>query len=43
MLPTDDVLVTTVWEQRRNTTKATVNWRFTTPAARTKLQRLYPS
>lgn len=31
------------WERRRNTAKATVNWRFTTTAARTKLQRLYPS
>jgi hypothetical protein len=34
---------TTAWEQRRNTAKATVNWRFTSDAARTKLQRLYPS
>ena len=34
---------TTAWEKRRNTAKATVNWRFTTTNARTKLQRLYPS
>jgi DDE superfamily endonuclease len=31
------------WERHRNDTKATVNWRFTTDKARTKLQRLYPS
>jgi hypothetical protein len=31
------------WEQRRNTAKATVNWRFTTTNARAKLKRLYPS
>lgn len=31
------------WEQRRNRAKATVNWRFTTDKARTKLTRLYPS
>jgi hypothetical protein len=34
---------TTAWEKRRNQAKATVNWRFTTTNARTKLQRLYPS
>ena len=34
---------TTAWEQRRNTAKATVNWRFTSDAARTKMQPLYPS
>lgn len=34
---------TTAWEKRRNTAKATVNWRFTTTTARIKLQRLYPS
>jgi hypothetical protein len=33
----------TAWEKRRNTAKATVNWRFTTTKARTKLKRLYPS
>ena len=31
------------WEQQRNEVKATVQWRFTTEKARTKLQRLYPS
>jgi hypothetical protein len=31
------------WEQRRNTSKATVNWRFTTEKAREKLKRIYPS
>jgi hypothetical protein len=32
-----------VWERQRNDAKATVQWRFTTEKARTKLQRLYPS
>jgi transposase len=31
------------WEQRRNATKATVKWRFTTAVAREKLKRIYPS
>ena len=31
------------WERQRNEAKATVQWRFTTEKARTKLQRLYPS
>jgi hypothetical protein len=31
------------WERQRNTAKCRVNWRFTTPDARIKLQRLYPS
>ncbi len=31
------------WEGPRNETKATVDWRFTTEKARTKLTRLYPS
>jgi hypothetical protein len=31
------------WECHRNEAKATVQWRFTTDKARTKLQRLYPS
>jgi hypothetical protein len=31
------------WEQRRNAIGATVNWRFTSIEARTKLARLYPS
>jgi hypothetical protein len=33
----------TDWECHRNNVKATVQWRFTTDTARTKLQRLYPS
>lgn len=31
------------WERQRNDAKATVQWRFTTDKARTKLLRLYPS
>ena len=31
------------WERQRNDAKATVQLRFTTDKARTKLQRLYPS
>ena len=31
------------WSKRRNTEQKTVNWRFTTPDARIKLKRLYPS
>ena len=31
------------WDQRRNQAKGTVDWRFTTPEARIKLKRLYPS
>jgi len=31
------------WERQRNEAKATVQWRFTTEKARTKLQHLYPS
>jgi hypothetical protein len=31
------------WEGQRNDAKATVQWRFTTDKARTKLQRLYSS
>ena len=31
------------WEQRRNAAEATIDWRFTTENARTKLKRLYPS
>jgi hypothetical protein len=32
-----------VWEQRRDAEQAVISWRFTTPEARTKLKRLYPS
>jgi transposase len=31
------------WQQRRNAQRATVNWRFSTFDARTKLSALYPS
>ena len=31
------------WETRRNASKATVNWQFTTDDARIKLKKLYPS
>ena len=31
------------WERQRNAGKATVQWRFTTGDARTKLKRLYPA
>ena len=31
------------WQQARNTRPQPVNWRFTTPDARIKLKRLYPS
>lgn len=33
----------TAWEKERNQAKATIHWRFTTPDARIKLRRLYPS
>jgi hypothetical protein len=33
----------TAWQDRRNATGGTVNWRFTTDDARIKLKRLYPS
>jgi hypothetical protein len=32
-----------VWEQNRNTHHAKIDWQFTTPDARIKLKRLYPS
>jgi hypothetical protein len=31
------------WEDKRNHSKATVNWQFTTQDARIKLKKLYPS
>jgi hypothetical protein len=31
------------WYEKRNATKAAINWRFTTTDARTKLKRLYPT
>ena len=35
--------VVTAWTTERNTRRVTVNWRFTTQDARTKLKRLYPA
>lgn len=34
---------TTAWERDRNDRNRTITWRFTTPDARIKLHRLYPS
>jgi hypothetical protein len=31
------------WQEGRNRLGASVNWRFTTPEARIKLRKLYPS
>ncbi|HPE73170.1 MAG TPA: IS630 family transposase [Candidatus Competibacter sp.] len=44
-IPDADTLTHEVaaWEQARNADPRSVNWRFTTPDARIKLKRLYPS
>ena len=44
-IPDIDTLTQQVaaWQQARNTRPQPVNWRFTTPDARIKLKRLYPS
>jgi hypothetical protein len=44
-MPDQDTLRDKVsaWEQARNTSQATVHWRFTTEDARIKLHKLYPS
>ena len=44
-IPDADTLTREViaWEQARNACPHPVNWRFTTPGARIKLKRLYPS
>jgi hypothetical protein len=44
-IPAQTTLVyeTEAWETRRNTSGATVDWRFTTDDARVKLKKLYPS
>jgi hypothetical protein len=44
-IPSAEVLEREIaaYEQERNRTKATINWRFTNQDARTKLDRLYPS
>jgi hypothetical protein len=34
---------TAAWVERRNTAKATIDWRFTTADARIKLKKLYPT
>lgn len=43
-IPDQDTLRKEVeaWENKRNESKATVDWRFTTEDARIKLKRLYP-
>ena len=43
-LPTQERVAAEVaaWETARNAERATVTWRFTTPAARARLARLYP-
>jgi hypothetical protein len=44
-IPDIDTLTQEVaaWQQARNTRPQPVNWRFTTPDARSKLKRLYPA
>ncbi len=44
-IPDQDALrrETAAWEARRNTAKATIEWRFTTDDARVKLKKLYPT
>jgi transposase len=44
-IPDADTLTQEIaaWEQARNANARPVNWRFTTPDARIKLKRLYPS
>jgi transposase len=44
-IPDQDALrhETTAWTERRNTAKATIEWRFTTADARVKLKKLYPT
>ena len=43
-IPNREILASEVlaWETERNTSKATVDWRFTTADARIKLKKLYP-
>jgi len=44
-IPDQDALrcETSAWVERRNTAKATIEWRFTTTDARIKLKKLYPT
>jgi hypothetical protein len=43
-LGTQEIVIREVgaWEAERNTTRATIDWRFTIPNARDKLRKLYP-
>ena len=43
-VPDKPALVTAVdrWQRDRNTSRATIDWQFTTAEARIKLRRLYP-
>jgi hypothetical protein len=43
-IPDQDTLrhKTAAWVDRRNTAKATIDWRFTSADARIKLKKLYP-
>jgi hypothetical protein len=44
-IPDQDTLKTEVaaWQEKRNETANTIDWRFTTQDARIKLKHLYPS
>ena len=44
-IPDQDALrhETAAWAARRNTVKATIDWRFTTADAQVKLKKLYPT
>lgn len=44
-IDSQDILTTEVaaWQQSRNEAKVRVDWQFTTPDARVKLKRLYPT
>lgn len=44
-IPDQDTLrrETVAWAERRNAAKATIDWRFTSDTARTKLERRYPA
>jgi hypothetical protein len=44
-IPDEETLLQEIraWQERRNASKATVDWQFTTKDARTKLKKLYPS
>lgn len=44
-IPDQDALrrQTAAWMERRNQSKATIKWQFTTADARAKLKKLYPT